>query len=118
MSSKTRPRSKRSLSLCPTAPRTPATAAELARCSASRLWRLEFDSIERRIATNRQQIEQLQRVTADYQARVEASPTLETQLTQLTRDYDTLQATYTSLLMKVRTPNCRRMEERSASSSE
>jgi polysaccharide chain length determinant protein (PEP-CTERM system associated) len=78
----------------------PVSAADLARQKRIAGLRAELDSIDRRIATRRQQVEQLQGVIADYQARVQAAPTLETQLTQLTRDYDTIRATYTSLLLK------------------
>jgi protein tyrosine kinase modulator len=78
----------------------PVTAADLARQKRIAALRSEHDSIDRRIASNRQQAEKLQGVIAEYQAKVQAAPTLETQLTQLTRDYDTLRATYTSLLLK------------------
>jgi capsular polysaccharide biosynthesis protein len=37
---------------------------------------------------------------ADYQAKVDAAPTRESELVELTRDYSTLQAGYASLLMK------------------
>ncbi len=37
---------------------------------------------------------------ADYQSRIEAAPAREAELAALTRDYETLQQTYRSLLMK------------------
>ena len=81
-------------------PSTALTAADLAKQKRIASLRAELESIDRRIAANREQIAQLQRKAADYQARVQAAPMLETELTQLTRDYATLQATYSSLLVK------------------
>jgi uncharacterized protein involved in exopolysaccharide biosynthesis len=37
---------------------------------------------------------------ADYQAKIEGVPTRESELVELTRDYATLQETYSSLLLK------------------
>ena len=42
----------------------------------------------------------LRDVVADYQAKLDAVPTRESDLVELTRDYDTLQTTYQSLLAK------------------
>ena len=42
----------------------------------------------------------LRSVVADYQGRIEAAPARESDLTELMRDYETLQRTYTSLLAK------------------
>jgi capsular polysaccharide biosynthesis protein len=43
---------------------------------------------------------QLKRTMADYQTKVDALPTRESELVELTRDYSTLQQTYMSLLTK------------------
>jgi capsular polysaccharide biosynthesis protein len=45
-------------------------------------------------------VERLQKVVADYQARIDAAPTRESELVELTRDYSTMQAAYTNLLVK------------------
>jgi len=81
-------------------PNQPIGVTDLARQKRLAGLRAEFESLDRRIASKREQVEQHQRMSADYQARVQAAPMLETQLTQLTRDYESLQATYTSLLLK------------------
>ena len=44
--------------------------------------------------------QRLTKVAAGYQQRVEAVPTRESEMAELTRDYTTLQAAYTSLLQK------------------
>jgi polysaccharide chain length determinant protein (PEP-CTERM system associated) len=62
--------------------------------------RAELDSIDRQIARKEQEEAQLREAVKVYQARVEATPTRESDLIELMRDYDTLQKTYTSLLMK------------------
>jgi len=81
----------------PPVPVTPTAIAARARLGA---WRTEITSIDRQIASNEQSERRLQEKIADYQARIEAVPTRESELTELTRDYATLQASYTSLLTK------------------
>lgn len=63
--------------------------------------RTEHESLGRSIITKRQQAEGLEKAIAGYRTRVEVAPTLESELTQLTRDFDTMQESYTSLLRKM-----------------
>jgi polysaccharide chain length determinant protein (PEP-CTERM system associated) len=79
---------------------TPEKQAEVMR--AERLVQLHasYDSLGRQIAQQERAQERLHGVIAEYQSRVEAAPTREAELTELTRDYETLQRTYTTLLLK------------------
>jgi polysaccharide chain length determinant protein (PEP-CTERM system associated) len=60
----------------------------------------ELSIVQRQIAQKTSEIERLRRVLLDYQRRIEAEPTRESELAVLTRDYDTLQQTYRALLTK------------------
>src|SRR5262249_6341117 len=60
----------------------------------------ELANLEREIAFKEQEQQRLQGVIQVYQSRVDAAPTRESELVELTRDYDTLQKAYTSLLEK------------------
>jgi polysaccharide chain length determinant protein (PEP-CTERM system associated) len=60
----------------------------------------ERQLVESRLVEYGQEQARLQAVIAQYRVRVEASPALETELTELMRDYETLQASYTSLLTR------------------
>jgi polysaccharide chain length determinant protein (PEP-CTERM system associated) len=90
------------------APDTAAPAAPVARMSAAELLRLsklrnlqtEMTNLDRQIAQKEGEERRLRGVMAGYQARVEAAPTRESELIELTRDYTTLQSVYTSLLSK------------------
>ena len=77
-----------------------SSPAETARLSRIAQVRGEIDSLGRQIAQKEQEEVRLRAVVADYQARVEAAPARESELTELTRDYETLQRSYTSLLSK------------------
>lgn len=81
----------------PVGPLSPAEATRQRRLSGLRS---EFESLERNIALKRAQAERLQTVVSDYKVRIDAAPGLESQLTQLMRDYETLQGSYTDLLKK------------------
>ena len=59
-----------------------------------------MDDIDRELADKQQQEKDLRAVVADYQAKLDAVPTRESDLVELTRDYNTLQTTYQSLLAK------------------
>jgi len=72
-------------------------SARLARIAQARA---EIDAMGQQIAQKERDEERLRAVVTDYQARVEAAPTRESDLIELSRDYDTLQRTYTSLLTK------------------
>ncbi len=60
----------------------------------------ELDNLERGIQAKMAEEQRLRGVLATYQARIEAAPLREAELTALGRDYETLQATYRSLLEK------------------
>ena len=59
-----------------------------------------MSDIDRQIAAKEAEQLQLKQIIADYQKRVEGVPTRESELTELTRDYATLQTLYSSLLAK------------------
>jgi polysaccharide chain length determinant protein (PEP-CTERM system associated) len=74
------------------------TAVDLAR--RRRSVRDEMESVDRQLAAKEAEQNRLKGVIADYQRRLDATPTRESEYTELTRDYTTLQALYTSLLSK------------------
>jgi polysaccharide chain length determinant protein (PEP-CTERM system associated) len=81
----------------PALTQSPAQAARQKRISALRT---EFEGLDRRMAANRGQIERLQQAVETYKGRIAAAPGVESQLTQLTRDYSTIENTYKALLLK------------------
>ena len=60
----------------------------------------ELDNLDREIQAKLAEEQRLRSVVAMYQARIEATPVRETELAALTRDYETLQMTYRTLLQK------------------
>jgi polysaccharide chain length determinant protein (PEP-CTERM system associated) len=60
----------------------------------------EIANIDRQLARNAAEEKKIRDTVDSYQARVESSPTRESELIALTRDYDTGQKSYTSLLAK------------------
>jgi polysaccharide chain length determinant protein (PEP-CTERM system associated) len=76
---------------------SPAQAARQKRISDLRA---EMDVIDHQITAGDTEAERLKRTIADYQSKVDAVPTRESELVELTRDYSTLQTTYMSLLTK------------------
>jgi polysaccharide chain length determinant protein (PEP-CTERM system associated) len=60
----------------------------------------ELDKLDRQIASKEADTVRLRGTIADYQRRVEAVPTRESEMAELTRDYETLQKLYQSLLAK------------------
>jgi polysaccharide chain length determinant protein (PEP-CTERM system associated) len=81
----------------PTVQVDPIEAARLARVATIRG---ELAALARQIPQKEQEEQRLRAVIAEYQARVEAAPTRDSELIELTRDYNTVQNTYTSLLAK------------------
>ena len=90
---------------------TPLGATETSRRCTSRrpkrLSRREFGDFEAelavidyQLAANRNESARLKQTITDYQAKVDAVPSRESELVELTRDYGTMQAAYASLLMK------------------
>ena len=80
----------------------PATVspADLARQKRLEELRLELAQVDRQLSTKLRDQERLLGQAGDYQRRVEAAPARETEMTELTRDYQTLQQMYTTLLAK------------------
>jgi polysaccharide chain length determinant protein (PEP-CTERM system associated) len=77
-----------------------ATPAEVTRQRRMRDLKLQMEDIDRELADKQQQERDLRAVVASYQAKLDAVPTRESDLVELTRDYNTLQTTYQSLLGK------------------
>ena len=78
----------------------PRTPAELARRKKIRQLEEDRTLLRKVIADKEEDQKRLQTLAATYQQRAEAAPTRETELIELTRDYDTLQKMYTTLLSK------------------
>ncbi len=89
-------------SLRPVVPAAPTaqSRAEVARQKRIRDFQAEIDTIDRQIASNHEEQERLKTAMLTYQSRVDAVPSRESELVELTRDYGTLQASYASLLTK------------------
>jgi polysaccharide chain length determinant protein (PEP-CTERM system associated) len=62
--------------------------------------RNDIQELRQRIASGKRETARLQEVAQGHASRVQAAPGLEAQLTELMRDYNTLQEGYTSLLRK------------------
>ena len=60
----------------------------------------ELAVIDYQVTANRAQAARLNKVIAEYQAKIDVVPTRESELVELTRDYSTMQAAYTNLLVK------------------
>ncbi|HJZ74736.1 MAG TPA: GNVR domain-containing protein [Vicinamibacterales bacterium] len=78
----------------------PPSTADLMREARTRQYQVEMEKLDRQIASKEADMERLRRQVADYQRKVEAVPGHESELTDLMRDYDTLQKIYSSLLGK------------------
>ena len=74
--------------------------AELVREARLRDLRAEVQGIDTQLTRKLAEQQLLQTTIAGYQAKVDAAPSREAELTELTRDYATLQLTYTNLLAK------------------
>ncbi len=79
---------------------TSVTAAESAQQKKILDLRAELEVIDLQLAANRSEAARLQAAIAGYQSKVDIVPTRESELVELTRDYGTLQAAYTNLLVK------------------
>jgi polysaccharide chain length determinant protein (PEP-CTERM system associated) len=60
----------------------------------------ELGNLDRVITSKTTDEKRLRTVLAEYQRRIEAAPTREAELTELTRDYSTFESAYRSLLVK------------------
>jgi uncharacterized protein involved in exopolysaccharide biosynthesis len=84
----------------PPGPDRPPTPAEAVRQSKIKDVRAQIEDINRQLKDKQQEDRQLRDMIAVTQAKVDVVPTRESELVELTRDYATLQATYTTLLAK------------------
>jgi polysaccharide chain length determinant protein (PEP-CTERM system associated) len=78
----------------------PLSPTERARRNRLQEAKAELENLDRQMAAKTAQEKQLRGVLADYQRRIEAAPSREAELAELTRDYDTFQQTYRTLLTK------------------
>jgi uncharacterized protein involved in exopolysaccharide biosynthesis len=76
------------------------TSGEVAQANKMRELQLEIQNLDRQIAQKELEQQRLHADIAMYQRRIAAVPTHESQMTELMRDYETLQNTYTSLLAR------------------
>lgn len=63
-------------------------------------WRAEIESLDRQIKFKESEEANLRKRVADFQSRIEAVPSTESEWLALTRDYETLQTAYKNLLAK------------------
>jgi polysaccharide chain length determinant protein (PEP-CTERM system associated) len=77
----------------------PPTEAEPRRKRLDDL-RVEMQQLDRQLAEKDKNERRVRDQIASYQSRVEAAPTRESEMTEMTRDYETLQGLYRSLLEK------------------
>jgi polysaccharide chain length determinant protein (PEP-CTERM system associated) len=95
---------------------SPLSGPELTQQRRLATLRAEHDSLDRTIALKQADLGRLQAAGNQYKARVEAAPSLEGQLSQLMRDYETLQDTYKNLLKNLQDAKvAASMEERQVS---
>jgi polysaccharide chain length determinant protein (PEP-CTERM system associated) len=77
-------------------------SATVSSAGASRVSELqaESDALDRRVASKQEDEKRLMATMSMYRQRVESAPSTESRLTELMRDYTTLQGTYQNLLSK------------------
>jgi polysaccharide chain length determinant protein (PEP-CTERM system associated) len=78
----------------------PLSPAEAARQKRIRDLQADIEVLDRQVLTAQAEEGRLKSMIAEYQAKVDVLPTRESELVELTRDYATLQETYSSLLKK------------------
>jgi polysaccharide chain length determinant protein (PEP-CTERM system associated) len=76
------------------------TATERLRQQRIRDLKLQMDDIDRQLSDKQEQEQKLTAVVSDYQAKLDAAPKRESDLTEMMRDYSTLKMSYDSLLQK------------------
>ena len=74
--------------------------AEQQRRDRLQQWRAEIESLDRQVKFKESEEASLRKRVSDYQSRIEAVPSTESEWMALTRDYDTLQTAYKGLLAK------------------
>src|SRR5206468_2735527 len=84
----------------PSAAEKRMSPAEAIRQKRNRDLRAELDVLDHELAGKQQQDRRLREQMAEYQTKLDAMPSRESDLVELTRDYTTLQSSYQSLLAK------------------
>lgn len=84
----------------PVSSEAPLTPAEAVRRNRLADLKTELVNLDKQVELKTNEEKRLRNVLAEYQRRIEATPTRESELADLMRDYGTLQATYRSLLGK------------------
>jgi polysaccharide chain length determinant protein (PEP-CTERM system associated) len=79
-------------------PSARVSGSELARRNRVRELRAEAEGLDRAMATKQIEEARLNQLAAEYQRRLEAGPTRESELTALARDYETVSQQYKGLL--------------------
>jgi succinoglycan biosynthesis transport protein ExoP len=79
---------------------TPAAVGDPQRRESLRQMRAEIESLDRQATFKEAEERRMRGEIAEYQRRIEAVPGLESEWVKLTRDYDTQQTAYKSLLAK------------------
>jgi polysaccharide chain length determinant protein (PEP-CTERM system associated) len=98
--SELRKRAEDEASRQPVSVEAPLSPAERARRNRLEEAKGEIENLNRQITSKSAEEKRLRGVLAEYQRRIEAAPTRESELSELTRDYETLQQGYRSLLVK------------------
>lgn len=78
----------------------PATPAEVAQQRRVQELQANLEVLEYQLGVSKLEAERLKNTIAQYQAKVDAVPSRESDLIELTRDYSTLQTVYSNLLLK------------------
>jgi polysaccharide chain length determinant protein (PEP-CTERM system associated) len=78
----------------------PTASADVTRQLRIKQYQAEIEALDRQIRNKEAEVVRVRQTIEEYQRRVDAAPTRETELTELMRDYTTLQNMYTSLLGK------------------
>jgi protein tyrosine kinase modulator len=78
----------------------PVSPTEVARQRRLKDAQADIEVVDREIASNLAEAANLRRVIGEYQGKINAVPSRETDLTALMRDYDTLKRSYEDLLAK------------------
>jgi polysaccharide chain length determinant protein (PEP-CTERM system associated) len=76
------------------------TPAEIAQRNRLADTKAEFDKLDRQITQKQDDEKRLRGMLGEYQKRIEAAPKRQSELIELTRDYETFQTSYKSLLAK------------------
>jgi polysaccharide chain length determinant protein (PEP-CTERM system associated) len=87
--------------LSPEASSAGPSPAQAARNNRLRELQAELENLDKAIASKVAEEERLRQVAQDYQAWVEGAPLRQAEMTELTRDYGTLQGRYNALLAKM-----------------